>query len=168
MTDLRSLKTTLVTLACTSLAGGCLIYDNKEPRNGKSSSDTGITETETEDSYWLVPDEIVVGEETITAIRADGDVDYSSISELYFLGEVDVLTSQARSDELILTVVIHPQEQAADIDLVIQFADGTAALVESAIVILDNEDEDASDSERPSESGCNNGDESTSDDEPCE
>ncbi|MEL6342881.1 MAG: hypothetical protein AAFV53_07090 [Myxococcota bacterium] len=143
-------KLTMTALLGASLTSGCVIYDNdcdysdsgywgiEDGRDRPDSDHDDNDDDAPAIQFALNPSDIYPGEVIIASLTADMDIDYSSIVEVEFLSDDIVLcTSQAREDELLMTIGAADNAAYGAVDLVIIFDDGDTAYMNDAITILD-------------------------------
>jgi hypothetical protein len=144
---------------------GCIIYDHDCPgcdpdRVGEGidgrpdrDDDTGCEEPCDDDpddtgeeelppppdyGLFLTPDEAEQGEIFIASLRADGEdeLDLATVTELRIFGDVEILASDARSSEILLTVRVAPDAATGPVDLLAELDDGTATFEEGVLEIF--------------------------------
>ena len=130
---------TLALLATTTL-GGCVIYDEGGPcgfcgPKGGAGVDTGVGDLAAEPVFWLDPATVEADTTAILSLQSDQAVDFATIVDLNFLGDLSVCTSTAREDELLVTV--SAGATLGPVDLVITTEDGTSYFVDNALTIVE-------------------------------
>lgn len=137
--------TRLIPLFALTQLAGCIIYEKDVVHHGPHGGcydcgwyDTGDSgPVEDPDTAWtLDPNEIGAGETAILSLTSLPASDYGTISGLEFYGDVVVCTSQARDEELLVTVSADAMAAAGPVDLVIEFTDGTAVWVDDALTVI--------------------------------
>lgn len=136
---------------------GCIVYDHggkchdcedwdtgfgTDPQVGGNTDDTaGNTDTSTDTanegdsrSFSLSPSQGNPGDTLIASLTADNG-DTSSISNLHFYGEVTVLASENRGDEVLLTLSIPADASSGTADLLLEFEDGSAQMLDDIFQI---------------------------------
>ena len=135
-------KTALPVALFTALTSGCIVYDDKCPNTGFGDDDawgdTGGLEVEAPE-FWLTPAEGAPGETLILSLQADQVVDFAAIEDLTFTAGVTPCTTQARDDELLVTVYV---EEGAEVGFVDLLVDGGSDrwFVEDAFFVLGADD----------------------------
>lgn len=135
--------------AMAGLFGGCIIYDEEivyDTAGGDVVTDPngGGEDTAPAFELWVDPGGAVVGDTVIVSVKAEGEVDLTSVAEVQFLGTsgVSVIAAQSRSThEFLLTVTVPAGAALGDNDLLVKFADGTAAYVDAAFVVVSSADQ---------------------------
>ncbi len=112
--------------------GGCVVYDNDCP----DDMHMGGGGAEAEDpAYWLTPDIASPGDTFIGSLESDQAVNFEAIADIQFYGDVSICTSQARDEELILTVAVGVDASPGPVDALIVMENGTRVLVTEILVI---------------------------------
>jgi len=112
--------------------GGCVVYDNDCP-DDKHLGGGGL---EAEDpAYWLTPDVASPGDTFIGSLESDQAVNFEAIADIQFYGDVSICTSQARDEELILTIAVGVDSPPGPVDALIVMEDGSRVLVTEILVI---------------------------------
>ena len=135
---------TWVAVTMSSLALGCVIYDEElipDEAGALHPQGDGSDDTAAEANYtlWLEPAGGVPGDTTIVSRKAEGDVDLSKVADIRFLGgsTIDVLATNAHDPkEYLLTIDISEDASLGANDILVQFADGTAAYIEAAFEVV--------------------------------
>lgn len=128
-------------LPFTALSG-CILYDS----NGKChecgpdelQEDTGALQDEPDvepHAFALSPSEAALGETFIASLTVEGPFDLLSIGELEFFGGVEVIATDNRGDELLMTLLVHQDATLGPADLLLRLADGQVELVEGALLV---------------------------------
>lgn len=158
----------LIPLAALIALSGCIIVikDGGHGQGGSSDGyggdpgeyvDSGWTEPEPEQLWWLSPDSIVAGQTSILSLQAEPVVDYSSIANVEFYGDVTVCAISARDGELLVTASAAADAIEGPADMLIELADGTAIWVDEALWVT-GEQSDASGEPSGDPSGGDGGD----------
>lgn len=154
--------TRLIPLFVLAPLAGCIIYEKDVVHHGPhdgcydcgwaDSGDSGAPVEDPETAWWLDPAEIAAGDTLILSLQSDPMSDYTAISSLEFYGDVVVCTTQARTEELLVTVSAAETAAPGPVDLVIEFSDGTATWVDDALNVL------GANADQPDGSGDGSGD----------
>lgn len=164
----------LISLSAIATSG-CIIYDNDGPNRGKEDQ-TGVIETgevdEVELDLIFTPPQAEVGESFIGAITVDttGGVEGVSlieVSNVLVYGDATVTSIFPREDEVLVSISIVDDAMDGEVDIIVEFADGTAAFLEAALTVYP-EGSGNSASEWQSDSVTGGQDDTSGDDElPC-
>ncbi len=132
---------------CPAGEGFC---DDADPNGDPSGTNDTAEITDTADSaaeadtvdygFYLLPSQGEAGEIFIASLRADGEdtPDFEAITDLRFYeGDIEIIASDARSWEYLLTLSISPDAEPGPVDLLVEFKDGTASWVESVFTIYE-------------------------------
>lgn len=144
---------TLAALFATTL-NGCVMYGGKCRHCGMMGDDTGTpddgedeggddddSDVEDEDpNFWLLPSQVEAGASAILSLQSDQDLDFTTVEEVTFVGDVTICSEQAREDELLLSVVAG--STLGTVDLVIEFGGGSTWFVDDALTIVETEETD--------------------------
>ena len=157
-------------LIVASLLSGCVVYDNDCPRDGSDvgydddyNTDYGEDEAP-EPVYSLTPDTAAPGDVFIGSLISDQAVDFEAIVEVEFLSEdVQICTTQAREDELLLTIGVSEWAVGGEVDALITFDSGERTYVEALLVVTDGSGDGSSDGSGDSGSDGSSGDGSSGD-----
>ncbi len=155
----RTLSRTLMSLPLLSLMSGCIIYDHENKCKGCEDSsftdtdgpnhtiddtgdtagtDTGATDTAPiTATFLLTPAEIEAGHTAIVSLTATG-FDLSTVANIRFYGTVNLIASENRGDEVLMTVEIPAGASPATVDMLLELNDNSAKLVEDALTILES------------------------------
>lgn len=140
------------------LLSGCIIYDHtgKCRECGWESTDSGTPgdsndpgDSSGEDSdvdpeeasFTLTPSEGLIGSVFITSLTAE-NFDLSTVAETSFYGEVELLATQNRGDEILLTVSIPADAAVGSADLLLVMEDGSARMLEDILSLVTELSED--------------------------
>ncbi len=114
--------------------------DDPDDCESPCDDDTGDVEQPPPPDYgfYLTPDEAEQGQVFIASLRADGEdaVDLASITDLRLFGEVEILASDLRSSELLLTVQVAGDAALGLVDLLVELDDGSAAFEDGVLEIF--------------------------------
>ena len=154
----HTLRRTLMSLPLLSLMGGCIIYDHENKCPGCEDSsftdtdgpnhtidDTGDT-SDTGDTgdtapitaaFLLTPAEGEAGHTAIVSLTATG-FDLSTVANVRFYGTVNLIASENRGDEVLMTVEIPAGASPTTVDMLLELNDNSAKLVEDALTILED------------------------------
>ena len=136
-------NTILISLSAIATSG-CIIYDNDGPNRGKHDQ-TGVIETGEVDDIELdlvfSPPQAEVGESfigTITAeISADAEaVSLSEVSNVLVYGDATVSSIFPRENEVLVSLNIFDDALDGEVDIIVEFADGSAAFLEAALTLF--------------------------------
>ncbi|NOY25713.1 MAG: hypothetical protein GXP62_07545 [Oligoflexia bacterium] len=135
---------------------GCMFRDNghKDDQwgdgpNGHANGDCDTQQGDTADTgaaqngdhpaanFWLEPDTAAPGESLIASLQADVAFDWSSVQDVVFYGDVIPCTTQAREDELLITITVNADAAPGPVDLLIELNDGGAIWVDGAMTVVD-------------------------------
>ncbi|MDP6933461.1 MAG: hypothetical protein QGG40_11125 [Myxococcota bacterium] len=147
------MRISIMALLAVTLPTGCVVFDHN--CSGKDCIDGSLSDADTGTegpTFWLSPDSLTVGETVIVTLESDQTVDFEGITDLHFYGDVDLLASQPRDDELLLTVQTPGDAVTGEVDLVIQMEDGTTTWVDAAFT-LSHSDSDSTGSEDDTSEG---------------
>ncbi|RME26473.1 MAG: hypothetical protein D6798_06640 [Deltaproteobacteria bacterium] len=137
--------------ACLALAslGGCIIYDapcdgdetwsdgSGHGQAGQGDAlDTGA-DVEQDLGLTMVPDTLAQGETAIVSLVADRPVDWSTVTDVQFYGDLTPCAMQPRDDELLLTLSVAPDARLGGVDLVVETEDGDAWWAEDVLFIVE-------------------------------
>ena len=133
-------KTALPALFAAALSTGCIVYDDACPKTGFGdgeglAGDSGIDEAPAPE-FWLSPAEGDAGDTLILSLQSDQPLDYALVEELDFTGAITVCTTQARADELLVTIYIDEAAEAGEVDLLIDMGGQDRFFVEDAFVVF--------------------------------
>jgi hypothetical protein len=130
---------TLLTLLAAGFFSGCVVYDNHCPLEGDDHNygdhdygdDDAIAAT-----YELSPNVIAPNEVIISSLISDMALDYESIVEVVFTSEeVQVCTTTARDEELLITIGATEFAAEGMVDMIIVFEGGQTETVVGALEI---------------------------------
>ena len=111
----------------------------EDPVDTGEAEDTGSPVEPEPPSYALalLPSEAEQGETFIASLGSSGEdvLDLALIETLRFLGDVEILASDLRSAELLLTVAVAPEAAVGPVDLLAELDDGTALWQEAALTV---------------------------------
>jgi hypothetical protein len=157
------MRTLAAVIVSSSLAGGCVIYEEEllrededvgRPAGGADNED----DAEASLTLWLEPGGAVKGDVVIVSLHGEGEVDLSTVTDIRFFGDtsIEILATQTRdADEYLLTVDVPEGSPAGAADILVEFADGTAAYVEAAFEVVDDSSQIPTSDGHPSdEDGC--------------
>ncbi len=113
--------------------------DNDDDDGGGEDTGEEQEPEEPEYSYSLSPAEAEPGDSFIGSLVAEGEEapGYDAITSIEFYGDVQVLASEVRGDELLLSLSVDFDAELGAVDLLVEFDDGDAAWVESVLVIYE-------------------------------
>jgi len=125
---------------------GCAIYDNDCPEGvERGSLDTAASDVDDIDQpgqadpeFWLEPGVVAAGDTTILSLRSDEALQFDAVLAVEFFGDVTVCTSQAREDELLVTITVDDSVLPGALDLLIEFNDGERYFVDSALIVTES------------------------------
>lgn len=132
-----------LSILASTLMGGCIIYEEKvvvRGDHGEEYCDDGPGSDGWDDQdiapmYWLTPGIAAPGETLIVSLESDQAIDWESVSDLHFYGDVSVCTTSARDDELLVTISVSPEALEGPVDMLIIFGEGEPAYVPAALTI---------------------------------
>ena len=133
---------TLSAVLTASLFSGCIVYDNNCPdrgydHDGEYGYDHDYDNEAPVAVYDLEPNTIYPGEAIISSLVSDMALNYETITEVSFNDDlIEVCTSTAREEELLLTVAASEFVLPGFVDMVITFETGEVVLVEGALEVL--------------------------------
>ena len=88
------------------------------------------------DAFWVEPSEIAAGDTIIASIVSDGQVNFETVVDVHFFGDVEVITSNVRSEwELLVTLHISVSATTGPVDVMVEHANGDVDFLEDALVI---------------------------------
>ena len=137
----------LLLLACTVGAPGCIIYDDtrapqsdddrlidQDERDQVEEEDDGLA---SEFDLYVTPNEAEAGETFIASVRTATDHNLLDVTGVKLYGEVELLAEDYRDFELLLTLQVD-DTATGDIDVVVEFSDGSAAWLEAALSVFES------------------------------
>ncbi|MCB9758938.1 MAG: hypothetical protein H6739_03790 [Alphaproteobacteria bacterium] len=149
---MRNLMALAFVLVGTS---GCVIYESDcggdfdgdgfcdGPDLGDDFNDVdgdGIPDDEQPDNgvtLKFFPPTAEQGEVFLASITIEeGEIDLREASDLRFYGDVELVVWGARANEITATMSVDDEAVEGEVDLVVEFADGTAELVPAALTIF--------------------------------
>ncbi len=151
------MRFTLPIIAMALALQGCIVYDHDCPgcevpdqdddyrpdRPGDDDPEPGDTGGDDQPNapdygFYLTPDEAEAGDTFIASLRADGEdpVELEDIADLNLYGDVQILASDLRSSELLLTVQVDAQADLGLVDLLVELEDGSASFTEGVLEIF--------------------------------
>jgi hypothetical protein len=137
---------------------GCIIYDSAPGKCDGCRDDDAWDDTGRQDgdhqqaddpgaddsgdaaadhAFTLDPSEAALGETLIASLTVEGTFDLSTIEGVEFLGGVDVLATQTRDDEVLITLSVPADAQLGPQDLLLRLSDGQAEIVDGALTVTD-------------------------------
>lgn len=139
-------NTILISLSAIATSG-CIIYDNDGPNRGKDDQtdafETGEAGDVDEIELDLVfsPPQAEVGESFIGTITVelteDGEeVSLSDVSNVIVYGDATVSSIFPREDEVLVSITIDDDAIDGEVDIIVEFTDGTAAFLEAALTLF--------------------------------
>ena len=140
-------KALLILLAGTIGAPGCIIYDDtrileSEEDRLMDRDDRDQVEEEEENGLasefdlYVTPNEAEAGETFIASVRTSTEHTLLDVTGVQLYGEVELLAEDYRDKELLLTLQVDDTAKG-DIDVVVEFSDGSAAWLEAAVSIFE-------------------------------
>ena len=155
----NSMRTfSLFAVVAFGLTTGCALYDNDCPRNGQDNVQLDEPAPQQDPIFMLTPNVAAPGDVFIASLESDHIINFDSIVNIEFMGEVTICTTQARDEELLITIGVSEDAMDGTIDMLIEFDDGEFAYVESALTVGFHEGSEAN-----GDSG-SSGDETSGDD----
>ncbi len=138
--------TRLVFLLPLALLGGCIIYDT----HGKKCPgcdddgwwDTGAGEDpgEVPDaealSFTLTPSRAEAGSTFIASLTTEADFDFATVQSVEAYGEVDLLATEKRAGELLLTLSVPVAAVPGTADLLLLLPADRVEFIEAALTIV--------------------------------
>ena len=148
-------------LSFVFLLGGCIIYDRTgkcpectwedsggesgDPSNpGGDPNESGGDDSggEVADaSFLLSPSEGLIGSVFITSLTAE-NFDLSTVAESSFYGDVELVATQNRGDEILYTINVPADASIGSADLLLVMEDGTARMLEDVLSLVTELTED--------------------------
>jgi hypothetical protein len=136
-------NTILISLSAIATSG-CIIYDNDGPNRGKDNQIDAIETGETDEielDLVFSPPQAEVGESfigTITVeLTADGEeVSLSEVSDVIVYGDATVSSIFPREDEVLVSISIDEDAIDGEVDIIVEFNDGSAAFLEAALTLF--------------------------------
>jgi hypothetical protein len=130
---------TLLTLLAAGFFSGCIVYDNHCPLEGDDHN-YGDHDYGNDDAvaaaYELSPNVIAPNEVIISSLISDMALDYESIVEVVFTSEeVEVCTTTARDEELLITIGATEYAAEGMVDMIIVFEGGKTETVVGALEV---------------------------------
>jgi len=137
------MRTLILALSFISATTGCIVYDN----DGNSSSDrpgsrpdviedTSGEETLPDVELSFSPPQAEQGEIFIGSLSSeDTEMDLTTVTSVNLFGDADILAVEARASEVLVTVAVDADAETSESDILVEFADGSAAWLEAAFVI---------------------------------
>jgi hypothetical protein len=136
----------LLLLAGTIGAPGCIIYDDtqtleteddrtleRDERDQIEEEDDGLA---SEFDLYVTPNEAEAGETFIASVRTATEHSLLDVTGVKLYGEVELLAEDYRDFELLLTLQVD-DNATGDIDVVVEFSDGSAAWLDAALSIFE-------------------------------
>ncbi|MCB9745556.1 MAG: hypothetical protein H6740_23455 [Alphaproteobacteria bacterium] len=118
--------------------GSCPFDDDLQPGDDWTDTDgDGIPDDDRDDlTLAFYPAAAEQGEVFLASITvADGEADLTEVSGLHLYGPAEVLVWGARPGEITATLAVPEDAAIAEVDVVVEFEDGTAELLPAALSI---------------------------------
>jgi hypothetical protein len=134
----------------TLLASGCIIYSEDghvdshadcwscDP--GEEDADSGDVEPDPEFTLSISPDTIEVGATELLHIRADGDFDMLSVTDVHFGGPVDVLSVIVQDDETLVVVEVSALAEPGEVDVFVERAQAETITLDTPLLLIEATD----------------------------
>jgi len=126
-----------------ALATGCIVYDNDQGESNDRAhtrpgtvEDSGSSDIEPSLNLSFTPPQAEQGEIFIGSLSVtDGDLNLADVESVQLFGDAEVLATNIRSNEVLLSVGVAADAMSGEADIVVEFKDGSAAWLEAAFVI---------------------------------
>ena len=142
--------TRLILLLPLAALGGCIIYDNTGGKchgcgweddtdsgaGGDADTDTDTDTTPVEAVWALAPNTGEIGSTFIASLTGGDGFDYGSVASVEVYGDVALLASESRDDEILLTFQIPADAAVGAADLLVVRTDGTADFLDDILGIV--------------------------------
>ncbi len=147
------MRNLLAILTLPVLTFGCVVYDNDGPGSepdidiGRDYDDNDLIE-EADLGFTLAfaPVQAEQGESFIGYLTiSEGEFNLNDVAGIKCYGDVDVATWDTRSDEVILSVAVPADAVEGEIDIIVEFVDGTAVWIEAALTVYETNSGHSSD-----------------------
>ncbi|MCB9778232.1 MAG: hypothetical protein H6742_06695 [Alphaproteobacteria bacterium] len=128
-----------------ALTTGCVVYDDTCDDGSFWSDDSGWGDDGYGDDggddartveFWMDPDTVHPGETLIAGLQADAPLDWSQVVEVEIFGDITLCTTQARQDELLLTLAVDADARLGGVDLLLHMQDGDVFFIEDAMSVV--------------------------------
>ena len=137
------MKKIFLTIPALALASGCLVYDNdgqmgpdRDRERPDLTEDSAAGELEAPVDFEFTPPQAEQGEVFIGSLSVgETDLDLTTVENVTIFGDADILAIDARPGEVLVSVAVASDAISSEADLVVEFADGSAAWLEAAFVI---------------------------------
>jgi hypothetical protein len=167
--------TRLSILVPLALLSGCIIYDTRagkcpgcEKDDGRDTGDDdrddtggptdtgGATDTDTptdtgaeapENAFTLTPNVADIGTTFIASLTTDVGFDYGTVQGVELYGDAEVLATDARADELLLTISVPADAAPGSVDLLLLLPDDRVSFVADALTLVVAGSDDPSETE---------------------
>ena len=173
----------LTLLGATALTG-CVIYEDSqcgscswdcEGEEDCSWSEDGWDTDANDDGeadYSVVltmdPSTAQAGDSVIGSITVvEGDLPFAEVADIHVYGSADIITMDARDDELLVVLEVASDAGVGSVDFVLEMEDGGAVWFEDALYIYSGGDDGSGDGSDGSGDGSGDGTDDT-DSTPCE
>ncbi|MBT3224154.1 MAG: hypothetical protein HN348_34230 [Proteobacteria bacterium] len=102
------------------------------------------------DGFWVEPNEIAAGDTIIASIVSDGQVNFETVVEVTFFGEVEVITTNVRSEwELLVTIHVGNNAATGPVDVMVEHANGDVDFLDDALAITPGNPNQPDDEDNP-------------------
>ncbi len=102
--------------------------------------DTGDVEQPPPPDYglYVTPDQAEQGQVFIASLRADGEdaLDLASITDVDLFGDVEILATDLRSSEILLTIRVDDDAEPGFVDLLVELDDSSAVFEDGVLQIF--------------------------------
>ena len=130
-------------LPIAALSSGCIVYDNdqgdgsiREHTRPGSMEDSASSDVDPALGLSFTPPQAEQGEIFIGSLSVtDGEINLSDVQNVQLFGDAEVLATNVRSNEVLLSVGVAADAESGEADIVVEFKDGSAAWLEAAFVI---------------------------------
>ena len=137
------MRTLILALSFISATTGCIVYDNdgSGPSDRPGSRPDIIEDTAGEEALPDVelsfsPPQAEQGDVFIGSLSSENsELDLSTVTSVNLFGDADILAVEARPSEVLVTVAVDANAESSESDILVEFADGSAAWLEAAFVI---------------------------------
>jgi len=147
--------TRLSLLVPLALLSGCIIYDtragkcpgcdNEDDRDdtaggpdtaGDSDGTSDTAGDVAESSFTLTPNVTDIGTTFIASLTTDTGFDFATIAGVELYGDAEVLATEARADELLLTVSVPASAAPGTVDLLLLLPDDRVEFLADALTLV--------------------------------